>query len=118
MRLTAAKFKPREFIRLGFKLGFGGAVTFDGRCGCATWRLCCPWTRWYWKPTHPIFLRIGFTPPHRIAWWQTPGRNEPAELPRIAEVVAALRGMPVEALAHATTHNACVALPRLSGLLV
>jgi TatD DNase family protein len=46
------------------------------------------------------------------------GRNEPAELPRIAKVVAALRGMALEDLAQATTHNVCVALPKLSGLLV
>jgi TatD DNase family protein len=46
------------------------------------------------------------------------GRNEPGELPRIGAVVAQLRGMTVEALADATTHNACNALPRLAALLV
>ena len=46
------------------------------------------------------------------------GRNEPAELPRIAEVVAQLRGMSLHALAQATMANACTALPRLGALLV
>jgi TatD DNase family protein len=46
------------------------------------------------------------------------GRNEPGELPRIAQVVAQLRGMPLEALAQATCANACSALPRLGALLV
>jgi TatD DNase family protein len=44
------------------------------------------------------------------------GRNEPAELPRIAQVLAGLRGMPIEALAQACTANALAALPRLSQL--
>jgi TatD DNase family protein len=46
------------------------------------------------------------------------GYNEPAQLPRIAEVVAKLRGIPIDELAQTTTHNACTALPKLSGLLV
>jgi TatD DNase family protein len=46
------------------------------------------------------------------------GRNEPGELPRIATVVAQLRCMSVEALAEATTANACQALPKLAGLLL
>ena len=46
------------------------------------------------------------------------GRNEPAELPRIGAVVAGLRGMEPDALAEATTRNACTALPKLQALLV
>ncbi|MEG1771455.1 MAG: TatD family deoxyribonuclease, partial [Comamonas sp.] len=44
------------------------------------------------------------------------GRNSPAELPRIAEVMAGLRGISVEALAEATSANACAALPGLAAL--
>ncbi len=40
-------------------------------------------------------------------------RNEPAELPRIAAVLAELRGIPVAALQAATARNAHAALPRL-----
>jgi TatD DNase family protein len=46
------------------------------------------------------------------------GRNEPAELPRIARVLAELRGISVDELALASTANALAALPRLRGLLV
>ena len=45
------------------------------------------------------------------------GRNDPGELPRIAAVLAGLRGMTEAELALATTHNACSALPRLTRLL-
>ena len=44
-------------------------------------------------------------------------RNTPGELPRIAQVVAQLRGIPAEALGRAVRHNSLVALPRLAGLV-
>ncbi|MGE4378246.1 MAG: TatD family deoxyribonuclease, partial [Burkholderiaceae bacterium] len=44
-------------------------------------------------------------------------RNSPAELPRIAQVLAGLRGLTLEELARATTANACAALPRLALLI-
>ena len=45
------------------------------------------------------------------------GRNEPGELPRMAQVVAELRGLSVEALASATSTNALEALPKLRHLV-
>ena len=45
------------------------------------------------------------------------GRNQPAELPRIAQQVADLRGITLQALAAATTANALQALPKLRGLV-
>jgi len=45
------------------------------------------------------------------------GLNTPAELPRIGEVIAGLRGIPAEALAAATTANAQRVLPRLVALM-
>jgi TatD DNase family protein len=44
------------------------------------------------------------------------GRNEPAQLPRIAEVLAGLRGTTPQVLAALTSANAQSALPRLSAL--
>jgi TatD DNase family protein len=42
--------------------------------------------------------------------------NSPAEIPRIAQVVASLRGIPDDELAQATTANALAALPKLAAL--
>ncbi len=56
------------------------------------------------------------TAQHRGAG-QPQGRNEPGELPRIAQVLADLRGIPTAALAEATLRNAADALPRLAPLL-
>jgi TatD DNase family protein len=45
------------------------------------------------------------------------GRNEPAELPRIARTLAELRGLNLSEVARQSTANAVAALPRLLGLL-
>jgi TatD DNase family protein len=48
---------------------------------------------------------------------QAQARNEPAELPRIAQVLASLRGWTVEEAARLTTANALAGLPRLAALV-
>ncbi|MFZ3126945.1 MAG: TatD family hydrolase [Rhodoferax sp.] len=111
--------QAQEFIRLGFKLGFGGAVTFERALQLRRLVQTLPLEALVLETDAPDM------PPHwryvaaqeRVAG-AAQGRNEPGELPRIASVVAQLRGMPVEALAQATTHNACQALPKLAALLV
>ena len=116
---NGSEVQAQEFIRLGFKLGFGGAVTFERALQLRHLATTLPLESIVLETDAPDI------PPHWLyataeqrAQGQPQGRNEPGELPRIAEVVAQLRGMPVEALAEATTHNACVALPRLGALLV
>jgi TatD DNase family protein len=44
-------------------------------------------------------------------------RNEPGELPRIGETLAALRGWSLEETAERTRRNALAVLPRLGALL-
>jgi TatD DNase family protein len=44
------------------------------------------------------------------------GRNSPAELPRIAQVLAQLRGVSLAELAAATTANAGRVLPQLAAM--
>jgi TatD DNase family protein len=63
-------------------------------------------------------------PPHWLyrtaeqrAGGEPQGRNEPGQLPRIGEALAALRGITPAELAQATARNAREALPRLAGLL-
>jgi TatD DNase family protein len=111
--------QAQEFIRLGFKLGFGGAVTFERALQLRQLVRTLPLDALVMETDAPDI------PPHWLyttAQNRTQGvpqrRNTPAELPRIGEVVASLRGMSVQALADATSQNACVALPRLAALLV
>jgi TatD DNase family protein len=116
---NGSEVQAQEFIRLGFKLGFGGAVTFERALQLRHLAKTLPLESIVLETDAPDI------PPHWLyataeqrAQGQPQGRNEPGELPRIAEVVAQLRGMPVQALAEATTQNACAALPRLGALLV
>ena len=107
-----------EFIKLGFKLGFGGTVTFDSARQIRRLASELPLDALVMETDSPDI------PPHWLyrtaeqrAGGQGQGRNEPGELPRIAGVLAQLRGLPDEALARATTANALQAFPKLKGLL-
>jgi TatD DNase family protein len=116
---NGSEVQAREFIRLGFKLGFGGAVTFERALQLRHLASVLPLDALVLETDSPdIPPHWLYTTAQQRADGTPQGRNEPAELPRIAKVVAALRGMALEDLAQATTHNACMALPKLSGLLV
>jgi TatD DNase family protein len=107
-----------EFLKLGFKLGFGGALTFDRALQIRRLAAELPLSALVLETDSPDI------PPHWLyrtaqqrASGEPQGRNEPAQLPRIAHVLASLRGIAVEELASATTRNALEALPKLAGLI-
>ena len=109
--------QAQAFIDLGFKLGFGGALTFERalqlRRLATELPLCALVLETDAPDIPPHWL---YTTAEQRAAGQAQGRNEPAELPRIAQVLADLRGMPLAELAQATRANACQALPRLKSL--
>ena len=110
--------QAQAFIALGFKLGFGGAVTYDRALQLRRLAAELPASALVLETDAPdIPPHWLYTPAEQGAAGQPQGRNAPAELPRIAEVVAGLRGMPVAELARSTSANACAALPRLAGLV-
>ncbi|MBA4743285.1 MAG: TatD family hydrolase [Azoarcus sp.] len=92
------------FRAMGFCLGFGGAATFSGSTRIR--RLATE------LPLESIVLETD-SPDIRPEWAQDIP-NEPANLPRIASVIAQLRGIDVDELASATAANAHTALPRLA----
>jgi TatD DNase family protein len=107
-----------EFVRLGFKLGFGGTLTYERAQQVR--RLAVE------LPLEAIVLETDSPdiPPHWLyrtaeerAAGAPQGRNEPGELPRIAAVLAQLRGIGEDELAAATRANAVDALPKLAALL-
>ena len=107
-----------QFVDLGFKLGFGGNLTFDRAQQIRRLAIALPLDALVMETDSPDI------PPHWLyataqqrEAGQAQGRNEPAQLPRIAGVLAQLRGLAPEQLAEATTRNACQALPGLAGLL-
>lgn len=105
-------------IALGLKLGFGGAVTFERALQLRRLAASLPIESIVMETDAPDIQPhwLYRTQAQRDAG-QAQGRNEPGELPRIAEVVAGLRGIGVEELAAATTRNALDALPRLKSLM-
>ena len=96
-----------EFIRLGFKLGFGGAMTHPRATRLRALAATLPLDAIVLETDAPDI------PPEWLAKAGEKGRNEPAELARIAGVLAELRGASVAAVAAATTANAKAVLPRL-----
>lgn len=106
--------QARAFIDLGFKLGFGGTLTFERSLQIRRIAASVPETALVMETDAPDI------PPHWL--YKTaeqreasPGqaRNEPAELPHIAESLAELRGWTAGQAAAITGANARAALPRL-----
>ncbi|MDP3823559.1 MAG: TatD family hydrolase [Burkholderiales bacterium] len=105
------------FVDLGFKLGFGGAMTFDRALQIRRLAQTLPMDAIVLETDAPDI------PPHwlyRTAEQRAAGvtsRNEPGELPRIAATLAELRGLSLQDLAAATSANARAALPGLARLV-
>jgi len=95
-----------EFIDLGFKLGFGGAMTFERATRIRELAASLPLEAIVLETDAPDI------PPQ----WLGGGHNAPDQLPRIAAVLARLRGMDAEAVIAATTANARAVLPGLDRL--
>jgi TatD DNase family protein len=95
--------QAQAFIDLGFKLGFGGAMTFPRALQLR--RLA--------TQLDASTLVLETDSPDISPVWLHPGRNSPEQLPRIGAVMAELRGISAEALAQATSRNARDVLPRL-----
>jgi TatD DNase family protein len=96
--------QAEAFIGLGFKLGFGGAMTFPRALQIR--RLA--------SELDPAALVLETDAPDISPVWLHPARNSPEQLPRIGEQLAQLRNMPVEELAQITARNAYQVLPRLA----
>ena len=106
------------FIKLGFKLGFGGAMTFDRALQLRHLATTLPLEAIVLETDAPDM------PPHWLyktaaqrAAGEPQGRNEPAQLPRIAQVLADLRGISLEDVSQAVWENSLNALPKLKSLL-
>lgn len=114
---NGSEVQAKAFIDMGFALGFGGAVTYERALQLRRLAASVPLSAIVMETDAPDI------PPHWLyqtaaqrAAGQPQGRNQPEELPRIAAVVAQLRGMSVDALAEATQANARRVLPKLSKL--
>ena len=101
---NGSRSQADAFIKLGFKLGFGGTLTFPRATRIRELAATLP--------LHTIVLETDA--PDIPPSWLNRGRNTPGQLPRIAATLAELRGLTLEEVAQATTANARAALPRLA----
>jgi TatD DNase family protein len=111
--------QARFFVERGFALGFGGAVTYERATQLRHLATNLPLDALVMETDAPdIPPHWLYTTAQQRAAGVTQGINSPAELPRIAQVVADLRAMPLADLARATTANAARVLPRLGQFIV
>lgn len=105
--------QAQAFVDLGFKLGFGGALSYERASHLRKLAVELPLEAIVLETDAPDM------PPH---WLYTTaeerargvpqGRNEPGELPRIAQVLAELRGLSLEHLQAQAQANLQSVLPR------
>jgi TatD DNase family protein len=110
--------QAQQFVGMGFKLGFGGAATYERATQLRLLARELPPEAMVMETDSPDI------PPH---WLYTTaaqreagaaqGINTPDELPRIGQVLAQLRGVSPQEWAAQTTRNALAALPRLKNCL-
>lgn len=99
--------QAEQLIALGFKLGFGGAMTYSRAL-----RIRELATK---LPLESIVLETD-SPDIPPEWIGTKGRNTPLELPGIAQALADLRGVNASQVLETTSANALNILPKLLDL--
>ncbi|WBR99887.1 TatD family hydrolase [Pseudoduganella sp. SL102] len=98
--------QAQGYIDIGFKLGFGGNLTFTRALQIRRLAEQLPLSAIVMETDAPDIA------PH----WVHPGVNTPDQVPGIAEVLAQLRGIGLDELRDATTANAHAVMPRLGAL--
>ena len=88
--------QAQEFIKLGFKLGFGGAFTWPRANNLRRLAVNLPLEAIVLETDSPDIPPV----------WIGKGRNAPGELPRIAQTLAALRGISIEEVSEITSRSA------------
>ena len=113
---NGSRVQADALVQRGFRLGFGGVMSFDHAKQVRALAASLPDTVPVLETDAPDM------PPqwlYRTAAQRAAGlthRNAPAELPRIAQVLADLRGWSLAQTASTTVANSLAALPRLQAL--
>ena len=101
---NGSRQQAETFIALGFKLGFGGAMSYEGSTRIRALAVQLPLEAIVLETDAPDI------PPA----WASGGRNEPLNIARYAELLARLRGLAVDEVIEATGRNARQVLPGLA----
>lgn len=101
---NGSRQQAEAFIKLGFKLGFGGAMTYPRALQIRQLAATLPLDSLVLETDAPDI------PPAFLSRGEP---NQPAFLPQIAQTLADLRGMTLAELIHATRENSLNVLPDL-----
>jgi TatD DNase family protein len=115
---NGSEVQAAAFVERGFRLGFGGAMTFERALQIRALATTVSEQAVVLETDAPDIAPQWL---YRTAAQRAAGersRNEPGELPRIAHTLAALRGWALDDTAARTACNACAALPRLAALML
>jgi TatD DNase family protein len=99
--------QAEAFIKLGFKLGFGGAMTYSRALHLRDLAKNLPLESIVLETDAPDI------PPE---WLGTKGRNSPNELLKIAEILGTLRGLELTQIIEITGKNSMQILPKIVSL--
>lgn len=99
--------QAQQFLDLGFKLGFGGAMTYSRALKLRELAEKLP--------AEAIVLETD-APDIPPEWVMRGGRNSPLELPKIAQVLAEIRRVNVSQVVDITSGNALKVLPKMADL--
>ncbi len=104
---NGSRQQAEAFIDLGFKLGFGGTMTWPRALRVRELAATLPLESIVLETDAPDI------PPE---WLGREGRNSPDQLPKIAQVLADLRGKTLAEIVDATTKNVLAVLPKMHQL--
>lgn len=93
---NGSESQAKQLMALGFMIGFGGSLTYEGSTRIRRLAAQLPLTHIVLETDSPDMSPV----------WLNRARNEPAELPKIAQTLAALRGITVDQLSEQTCANA------------
>jgi len=102
---SGSRQQADEFIKLGFKLGFGGAMTYPRATRLRALAATLPLSSIVLETDAPDMPPVFIDREHP---------NKPEYLQRIAQTLAELRDLSLAELAQATTENALAVLPKLN----
>lgn len=107
--------QAQYFVQRGFRLGFGGTLSFERSLNIRQLAASLPEHVPVLETDAPdIPPQWLYRSAEQRALGEQSGRNEPAELPRIAQHLADARGWSLAQTARLTTANVQAALPRLA----
>jgi TatD DNase family protein len=114
---NGSSVQAQQFVEMGFCLGFGGALTYERALHLRRLLRELPITSIVLETDSPdIPPQWLYVTASARAMGEKPKRNSPTELPRIAQMVAEIKGVSLEELSRQSCNNVRRVFPRMAVL--